>query len=83
MGVWALMISTVFLFAPTVPSEPRPQNLQLTAPFASGAKSGSGRDRWVTSSTMPMVKLFTGSAARRFSKAAAIWAGVVSLLDRP
>ena len=28
--VWALMISTVLLLAPTVPSEPNPQNLQQT-----------------------------------------------------
>ena len=78
------MISTVFLLAPTVPSEPRPQNLQLTTPSPSGYSApASSRDRWVTSSTMPMVKLFTGFAARRFSKAAAIWAGVVSFEDRP
>ena len=82
LGVWLLMISTVFLFAPTVPSPPRPQNLQLT-PSSALSKGRSGRDRRVTSSTMPMVKLLTGRPAFRFSKAAAIWAGVVSLEDRP
>ena len=77
------MISTVFLFAPTVPSPPRPQNLQLTTPAPPTSTGTSARDRWVTSSVMPTVKLFTGHPALRFSKAAAICAGVVSLLDRP
>ena len=51
------MILMEFLFAPTVPSEPRPQNLQLIVPSGS-VRSGAptGRDRCVTSSTMPMVK---------------------------
>ena len=32
---------------------------------------------------MPMVKLFSGFSAFRFSNTAAIWEGVVSLDDRP
>ena len=40
---------------------------------------GTSRDRWVTSSVMPTVK----KGFVRFSKTAAIWAGVVSLELRP
>ena len=35
---WQAMILTEFLLAPTVPSEPRPQKIQLVVP--SGAVSG-------------------------------------------
>ena len=59
------MILMEFLLAPTVPSDPRPQNLQHTVP--GGVTSGSsvmGRDRWVTSSVILMVKPYTGSMAQ-------------------
>ena len=48
--------------APTVPSEPSPQNLQEK--FLDGVESktgeNSGRERWVTSSVMETVKPFLG-----------------------
>lgn len=55
--VCSAMIFTVFLFAPTVPSEPRPQNNARVTD--SGSMSRSGRQlRLVppTSSWMPIVK---------------------------
>ena len=56
------MILTEFLFAPTVPSPPRPQNLHSLVPAAAvmGAGLTSGRDRKVTSSVMPRVKRSLG-----------------------
>ena len=53
------MILMEFLFAPTVPSAPRPQNLQLVVPagvVTSGAPNS--KERFVTSSLIPMVNLF-------------------------
>ena len=50
------MILMEFLFAPTVPSPPRPQNLHSMVPYAAVFGAGtSSRDMLVTSSTMPMV----------------------------
>ena len=52
-----------FLFAPTVPSPPRPQNLHSMVPGAAVLGAGtSGSDRFVTSSTMPMVNWRRGSS---------------------
>ena len=51
-----------FLFAPTVPSDPKPQNLHEVVSL--GVVSGlsfTSRERFVTSSTNPIVK-------RRFGK---------------
>ena len=62
------MIFIEFLFAPTVPSPPRPQNLQAIVP--AGAVSGAGfssRERPVTSSVIPIVKPFFGASFARFS----------------
>ncbi|EJW93611.1 hypothetical protein EVA_18282 [gut metagenome] len=50
------MILMEFLLAPTVPSAPKPQNLQLMVPsgvVTSGAPTS--RDKFVTSSTIPIV----------------------------
>ena len=77
------MILMVFLLAPTVPSEPRPHSLQQVQSEAVSSSGSLGNDRKVTSSSMPMVKLFLGSGAARFSYTARIWAGVVSLEARP
>ena len=57
LSVWSPMILMEFLFAPTVPSPPRPQNLHSMVPSAAvfGQFLSSGRERFVTSSTMPMV----------------------------
>ena len=62
MSVWSPMILTEFLFAPTVPSPPRPQNLHSLVPAAAvmGAGLTSGRDRKVTSSVIPRVKRSLG-----------------------
>ena len=62
------MILIEFLFAPTVPSPPSPQNLQLIVPGAdvSGAVC-SGSECPVTSSTIPIVKLCFGFSLFRFS----------------
>ena len=57
ISVVSPMILMEFLLAPTVPSEPRPQNLQEMVPSGSVSRGApTGRDRWVTSSTIPMVK---------------------------
>ena len=62
MSVWSPMILMEFLLAPTVPSEPRPQNLQQTVPSAAVSMwSCIGRELSFTSSTMPMVKSLRGS----------------------
>ena len=48
-----------FLLAPTVPSAPRPQNLQFVVP--SGVVTSAGpcsSERCVTSSLIPIVNLF-------------------------
>ncbi len=61
MSVWSPIILMEFLLAPTVPSAPRPQNLQECVPL--GVVSGvslTSRERFVTSSTIPMVKRFLG-----------------------
>ena len=52
------MIFVEFLLAPTVPSPPNPQNLHSTVPGAEviGAGFTSGKDKFVTSSTIPIVK---------------------------
>ena len=79
------MILTEFLFAPTVPSPPRPQNLHSMVPAAAvlGADASSGRDSPVTSSTMPMVNSPRGSSLASSVKMANTDAGGVSLLPRP
>ena len=69
-----------FLFAPTVPSEPSPQNLQAVVP--SGAVSGLSvisSERFVTSSVIPIVNL--GFSV--FLNTAIICSGVVSFEPRP
>ena len=78
------MILIEFLFAPTVPSPPRPQNLQEIEPAgAVSATTFSGSESPVTSSTIPIVNPFLGSLFLRFSYTAKIEAGVVSLEPRP
>lgn len=77
------MILQAFLLAPTVPSEPRPQNLQEMIDLPEVTMfSPTGREVKVTSSRMPMVKWFFCSPAI-LSNTALIWAGVVSLEERP
>jgi hypothetical protein len=78
------MILIALLFAPTVPSAPRPQNLHCTVPFGATSRVGpTSSEVWVTSSTMPTVKWFLGCAARMLSKTARAIAGLNSLEPSP
>ncbi|OPZ37265.1 MAG: hypothetical protein BWY99_01901 [Synergistetes bacterium ADurb.BinA166] len=84
MSVLSPMIVMEFLFAPTVPSEPSPQNLQRIVPSGAAAMcSWTGRDVWVTSSTMLMVKRSLGWKSLRLSNTDLMWVGVVSFEPRP
>ena len=77
------MILMEFLFAPTVPSEPKPQNLQ--AIVLSSVTSGSAPtsiDVMETSSIIPTVKWFF-LLPFMLSNTATTCAGVTSLEDRP
>ena len=57
-----------FLLAPTVPSDPNPQNLHLTVPFADiFIGSAAGSEVLVTSSTIPIVNPLSGSSKFKFS----------------
>ena len=64
LSVWSPIIFVEFLLAPTVPSPPSPQNLHSTVPAAAviGAGFTSGNERFVTSSTIPIVKRDFGVA---------------------
>ena len=64
LSVWSPMILIEFLLAPTVPSPPRPQNLQDTQVLSAvaGTSVGSGNERLVTSSSIPTVKLAFGGS---------------------
>ncbi len=78
------MILIAILFAPTVPSDPRPQNLHEIFPSGAEVKPAtSGMDRKVTSSFIPIVKLFFGESDASIWYTPAICAGVVSLDARP
>ena len=67
------MILMVFLFAPTVPSAPRPKNMARTvsSDLRSRTSDHSRRLVWVTSSSMPMVKWFCGVGFCQFLEDAA------------
>ena len=58
------MILMACLFAPTVPSAPRPQNLHWMVPtgVTSGKDGSRGREECVRSSSMPTTKWFLGEA---------------------
>ncbi len=78
------IILIALLFAPTVPSEPKPQNLQLIVP--SGVVSiisSSGRDNSVTSSIIPIVKGFLGLSFFMLLNTASICDGLVSFEPSP
>ena len=73
-----------FLFAPTVPSAPSPKNRQaLVDGSATFSLSPISRDVKVTSSIIPIVKFVLGLSWAKLSNTAFIWAGVVSLEDKP
>ena len=67
MDVWSPIILMAFLFAPTVPSDPNPQNLQDTELFFAKGTGTGARDRPVTSSLIDKVKLCRGVSAFRCS----------------
>ena len=78
------MIFIACLLAPTVPSEPSPQNLHLTVPACLIANfSDEGNDRLVTSSTIETVKLFFGVSNLKLSNTVNMSVGVVSFEPRP
>ena len=72
------------LLAPTVPSEPNPQNLHLTVPgTATFNGSDNSNDLKVTSSSIPTVKLFFGFSEAKLSNTVFISVGVVSFDPNP
>ena len=79
------MIFTDALFAPTVPSLPRPKNTAETSPAGGWRRNerSIGRLRRVTSSTMPTVKCGFGRGAASSSKTGLTIDGVSSLDDSP
>ena len=85
LSVWSPIIFVEFLFAPTVPSPPRPQNLHSTVPLADviGAGLTSGKLNFVTSSTIPIVNLAFGASFSSSLYTANTDEGGVSLEPRP
>ena len=78
------MILIALLLAPTVPSLPRPQNLQALVPsLVTSIASPTGKEVLVTSSMMLTVKLFFGSAEAKLSNTATTSAGTRSLEPKP
>ncbi len=74
----------MFLFAPTVPSEPRPKKTARTVLGASMSSDASyGRLVPETSSVMPMVNRRRGRSRVSSSNTPATMPGVSSLDDRP
>jgi len=85
LSVWSPMIFVEFLLAPTVPSPPRPQNLHSFVPGADviGAGLTSGSERFVTSSTIPIVNLCLGASFSSSVYTANTEEGGVSLDPNP
>ena len=84
MSVWSPMILIADLFAPTVPSEPKPQNLHSVKPGVStSTPSARSKDKNVTSSLIPNVKNFLPFSAAKLSNTATISAGITSLELKP
>ena len=78
------MILIACLLAPTVPSDPNPQNLHLTVPGVAILNSSStGIEVKVTSSSIPTVKKFLESSFFKLSNTALISEGVTSLEANP
>ncbi len=78
------MILIVFLLAPTVPSEPRPQKTARVTSSASVSKLAStSSEVCVTSSVIPTVKWFFGRSSERLSRTALTIAGVNSFDESP
>ena len=88
LDVFVRMVADDFdgvLVAPTVPSPPRPQNLHSIVPGAAvfGQLESSGRERPVTSSTMPSVNSRQGSSFSSSVNTAKTDAGGVSFEPSP
>ncbi len=67
-SVLSPMILIALLLAPTVPSEPSPQNLHRMVPSCEDSMAlEMGNDLNVTSSTIPIVNPSFGSLTSRFS----------------
>ncbi len=78
------MILMEFLFALTVPSEPRPKKTARTVSGDSVEKERSqGSELPETSSTIPTVKWFFGRSLPSSAKTPATIAGVNSFEDSP
>ena len=68
MSVWSPMILIALLLAPTVPSDPNPQNLQALVPSGVVSMSPTGSNEvLVTSSTIDKVNPFLASSLFKFS----------------
>ena len=68
MSVWSPIILIALLLAPTVPSEPNPQNLQALVPSGVASISSTvSSEVNVTSSTIPIVNPFLGSSLERLA----------------
>ena len=72
-----------FLLAPTVPSDPSPQNLQAVVPGLAASISTTSNEVLVTSSTIPIVNPFFGSSLSKLANTPAIWDGVGSFEPKP
>ena len=84
MSVWSPMILIALLLAPTVPSDPRPQNLHAVVPSGVASMSSvTSSEVFVTSSTIPNVNPFFGSSFSRLAYTAAMWPGFGSFEPRP
>ena len=78
------MILMALLLAPTVPSDPRPQNLHCTVPAGVVPSAGPmGSELLLMSSSMPTTKWFLGVALAMFLKTAMTMFGRNSLEPRP
>ena len=63
MSVWSPIILIALLLAPTVPSDPSPQNLQAVVPSGvASISSVTSNEVFVTSSTIPIVNPFFGAS---------------------
>ena len=72
------------LLAPTVPSDPNPQNLHAFVPAGvASISSVTSNEVLVTSSTIPIVKPFFGSSLVRLAYTAAMWDGFGSFDPNP
>ena len=68
MSVWSPIIFIALLLAPTVPSDPNPQNLQAVVPSGvASISSVTSNDLFVTSSLIPIVNPSIGSAFAKFA----------------